>query len=130
MSKFTHTCKRASLVVVVALISSGFLAVHDIAVAQNEDPLKVLMITGGGPYHDYFTQKRQLEEGLSERIGNIEFTIDHNEGESKEDMHFKFESQLNDEWAQKFDLVLYNNCNLDMGDAEHVERIMNAHAEH
>ncbi len=130
MSKFMHTCKRSSLAIVVLLISSGFMTANNIAVAQNEDPLKVLMITGGGPFHDYFTQKRQLEDGLSERIGNIEFTIDHNEGESKEDMHFKFESQLNDEWARKFDLVLYNNCNLDMGDAGHVERIMDAHAEY
>jgi len=101
---------------------------HVIAAPQNTDPLEVLMITGGGPFHDYFTQKRQLEEGLTDRIGNIRFTIDHNEGKGKQDMAFKFESQLTDEWAQRYDLVLYNNCNLDVGDAEHVEQIMNAHA--
>ena len=128
MNKSTHTGKRTSLAILAALFSVGFLADH--AVAQNTDPLEVLMITGGGPFHDYYTQKRQLEEGLTDRIGHIRFTIDHNEGEGKQDMAFKFESQLTDEWARQFDLVLYNNCNLDMGDAEHVEQIMNAHAEH
>ena len=116
------------LLSILTLVFSGSLAQY--AGAQNTDPLKILMIIGGGPFHDYYTQKRQLEEGLTDRIGNIEFTIDHNEGEGKEDMHFKFESQLTDEWARHFDLVLYNNCNLDMGDAEHVEQIMTAHAEH
>jgi type 1 glutamine amidotransferase len=128
MNKFTHTGKRTSLAILVAWFSVGFLA--DPAASQNTDPLEVLMITGGGPFHDYYTQKRQLEEGLTDRIGNIKFTIDHNEGEGKQDMAFKFESQLTDEWARRFDLVLYNNCNLDMGDAEHVKQVMNAHAEH
>ena len=130
MNKFTHTGKRTTRAILVALFSVGVLAHHGIAASQNTDPLEVLMITGGGPFHDYYTQKRQLEEGLTDRIGNIVFTIDHNEGESKEDMHFKHESLLTDEWARQFDLVLYNNCNLDMGDAEHVEQIMAAHAEH
>ena len=124
MNKFTHTGKRTSRAILVALFSVVFLADHPIAASQNTDPLEVLMITGGGPFHDYYTQKRQLEVGLTDRIGNIVFTIDHNEGDSKEDMHFKHETLLTDEWAQQFDLVLYNNCNLDMGDAEHVEQIM------
>ncbi len=130
MNKFAHTGKRTTRASLVALFSVGFLTHHGIAASQDTDPLEVLMITGGGPFHDYYTQKRQLEEGLTDRIGNIVFTIDHNEGESKQDMTFKHETLLNDEWAQQFDLVLYNNCNLDMGDADHVEQIMNAHAEH
>lgn len=100
------------------------------AASPDSGPLKVLMIIGGGPFHDYYTQKRQLEVGLTERIGNIELTIDHNEGAGKQDMRFKFESLLTDEWARNFDLVLYNNCNLDMGDPKHVENIMAAHAEY
>ena len=130
MFKRTTTGKRPSLSILMALFSVQFLALQSIAAAQNTDPLKVLMIIGGGPFHDYYTQKRQLEEGLTDRIGNIEFTIDHNEGKGKQDMAFEFESQLTDEWAEQFDLVLYNNCNLDVGNAEHVKETMNAHAEH
>ncbi len=127
MNTITNIFKRI-LLSILTLVFSGSLLQY--AGAQNTDPLKVLMIIGGGPFHDYYTQLRQLEDGLTDRIGNIEFTIDHNEGESEQDMHFKFESQLTDEWAQQFDLVLFNSCNLDMGDAEHVEQIMAAHAEH
>ena len=127
MNTTTNAFKKI-LLSILTLVFFGSLPQY--AGAQNTDPLEVLMIIGGGPFHDYFTQKRQLEEGLTDRIGNIEFTIEHNEGEGKQDMHFKFETLLTDEWARHFDLVLYNNCNLDMGDAEHVEQIMAAHAEH
>ncbi len=126
-----NTIKCASKRILLSVLALVFCAgLPQYAGAQNADPLKILMIIGGGPFHDYFTQKRQLEVGLSDRIGNIELTIDHNEGEGKEDMHFKFESLLTDEWGPQFDVVLYNNCNLDMGDAEHVEQQMAAHAEH
>jgi len=125
MTRFTHSATWTALAILMAVFPASFSAAQ-----QSAEPLKVLMIIGGGPFHDYYTQKRQLEEGLTDRIGNIEFTIDHNEGEGKQDMAFKFESQLTDEWARQFDVVLYNNCNLDMGDAEHVAQIMDAHAEH
>lgn len=121
---------KAYLVAVVAISCCLGLLVQKVSAQKNAEPLEVLMITGGGPYHDYPTQKNQLEEGLTDRIGNIKFTIDHNEGESEQDMSFKFESQLTNEWASQYDLVLYNNCNLDMGDADHVEQIMGAHAEY
>lgn len=117
-------CVAVSCVFAFACVSSDAWAQDD------GDPIKTLMIIGGGPFHDYPTQKKQLKEGLTERIGNIDFTIDHNEGESEEDMSFKFQSQLTNDWAKEYDLVLYNNCNLDMGDAEHVKQIMGAHAKY
>ena len=101
MNQFAHTRKRTTRAILVALFSVGFLAHHGIAASQDADPLEVLMIIGGGPFHDYYVQKIQLEEGLTDRIGNIEFTIDHNEGESEQDMAFKFESLLTDEWARQ-----------------------------
>jgi hypothetical protein len=130
MNRFTLAETRKSRVIAMALLLVSILAGHAVADTGDSDPLEVLMITGGGPFHDYYTQMRQLEEGLTDRIGNIKFTIDHNEGKGKQDMAFKFESQLTDDWAEQFDLVLYNNCNLDVGDPDHVDQIMNAHAEH
>jgi len=129
MNKVKHADKRPSLGILAAVISLGFLAHPDTAASQDVEPLKVLMVIGGGPFHDYYTQKRQLEAGLNSRIGNLELTIDHDEGEGKQDMAFKFESLLTDDWAKTYDAVVYNNCNLDMGDADHVENIMEAHAE-
>ena len=89
MNKFAHMEKDTARAIMVALLSVGFVAHHGIAASQSDDPIEVLMITGGGPFHDYYTQKRQLEEGLTDRIGNIVFTIDHNEGESKTGYEFQ-----------------------------------------
>jgi len=130
MNKCTHTGRGTCLAIAMASLLVALTADYAIADTQDAEPLKVLMITGGGPFHDYYTQLRQLEEGLTDRIGNIRFTIDHNEGKGKQDMAFKFESQLTDDWARQYDLVLYNNCNLDMGDANHVKQVMNAHAKY
>jgi uncharacterized protein len=97
--------------------------------AENDDPLKILMITGGGPWHDYEVQKKQLEDGLKERIANIEITIDHEPlvGDATD---IKFERHENTDWAKEFDLVIYNQCHLDINDTEYVDRIINAHVEY
>jgi hypothetical protein len=116
--------KIKSVTLIIAAILLCLSYVPENAWAQDTEPIKALMITGGGPFHDYYTQKKQLKEGLIDRIGNIEITVDHEGGES---MDFKFSRQLDDEWAKEFDVVIYNNCNLDMGDAVQVDKIMAAH---
>jgi type 1 glutamine amidotransferase len=100
--------------------------------AQNTDPLKILMITGGGPWHDYATQKDQIEEGLSERLSNIEITTDY-EGRDTNKMEltdFHFSRHLKDDWAAEFDVVIYNHCNLQVKDEAYVKRIIAEHVEH
>jgi len=133
MNKNSKIFKKIFLSISILIFSSSLSqyagAAHHGAHGHNAEPLKVLMITGGGPYHDYYTQLRQLTEGLTDRIGNIEFTIDHDEGANKQDMYFKFESLQTDEWTQNFDLVLYNSCNLHVaeGNPEYVDKIIQAH---
>ena len=102
------------------------------ATLQDTDPLKVLMITGGGPWHDYEVQKRDIERGLLERLSNFELTIDHEGGEER---NFTFSRHANTDWAREFDLVIYNQCNFYDGedalaDAAHVEQIIAAHVEY
>jgi uncharacterized protein len=96
---------------------------------QDQDPIRVLMITGGG-WHDYEVQKDLLEEGLTDRIGNIEFVIDY---ESGSESTFSLTRHENTDWARNHDLVLYNHCHTGVdGDdgVEYVERIVEAHVEH
>jgi hypothetical protein len=126
MGKFMNLFKYLILLILSASFVLFFIVDKALA-QQNTEPIKALMITGGGPFHDYYTQKEQLRDGLIERIGNIEITIDHEGGES---MDFKFSRQLDDEWAKVFDVVIYNNCNLDMGDAAQVEKIMSDHVKY
>ncbi|MFP4173623.1 MAG: ThuA domain-containing protein [Candidatus Hydrogenedentota bacterium] len=92
---------------------------------ENDEPLEVLMITGGG-WHDFETQKEILSEGISERA-NVEFTIDHEAGDDPEARISRHEDTA---WAEEgFDAVLYN-MSFSMEDNEWVHRIVDAHLEH
>ena len=121
-----RTLQRHLLLAFALLLAVGWIG-QDVTAQQEADPIDALMITGGGPWHDYYTQKKQIKQGLIDRIGNINITIDHEGGESTD---FKFSRHKNDEWAEKFDVVVYNQCNLFLKDGEHVESIMEAHVEH
>ncbi len=93
---------------------------------QTDDPLEVLMITGGG-WHDYEAQIEILEEGLTERIGNIVFTVDNEVGEAHDQTISRHD---NTDWATQFDVVLYNHCHTEIEDVSYIEQIVNAHVEH
>jgi type 1 glutamine amidotransferase len=118
------------LLSILALILSGSLA--QFAVAQNADPLKILMITGGGPWHDYNTQKDQIKEGLLERLSNIEITTDYEGADTltMESTDFQFSRHLEDDWAAEFDVVIYNQCNLQVKDGAYVKGIIAEHVKH
>jgi len=111
------------LLSILALISLGGLTQY--AAAQTAEPLRILQITGGGPWHDYATQKDQIEEGLLERLSNIEITTDY-EGEDTttfESTDFKFSRHLEKDWAAEFDVVIYNHCNLQVKDEAYTSRL-------
>ena len=121
---------RKIILCVLTLILSGSLP--QFAGAQNTDPLKVLMITGGGPWHDYATQKDQIEEGLMERLSNIEITTDYEGGDTltMASTDFFFSRHLQDDWAAEFDVVIYNHCNLQVKDEAYVKGIIAEHVKH
>ena len=96
------------------------------ALAPPAEPLRVLMVTGGG-WHDYDTQKGLLEQGLTERIGNISFTIDHESGTATDARLSRF---ADDRWAAQYDLVVYNHCHSHVEDKAYIDGIVQAHVEH
>ena len=118
------------LLSVLTLVLSGSLS--QLAGAQNTDPLKILMITGGGPWHDYATQKDQIREGLLERLANIEITTDYEGADTltMESTDFFFSRHLQDDWAAEFDVVIYNHCNLQVKDGDYVKGIIAEHVKH
>ena len=63
------------VLVFLTLLFSGSFSQN--AEAQSADTLRILQVTGGGPWHDYGTQKDQIENGLLERLSNIEITTDY-----------------------------------------------------
>ncbi len=121
---------KKTLLSILTVILSGSLA--QFAGAQNTDPLKILMITGGGPWHDYATQKDQIKEGLLERLSNIEVTTDYEGADTitMESTDFYFSRHLEDDWAEEFDVVIYNHCNLQVKDEAYVKGIIAEHVKH
>lgn len=118
------------LLSVLAVFLSGSLT--QFAGAQSTDPLKILMTTGGGPWHDYATQKDQIRDGLLERLSNIEITTDYEGGDTltMESTDFFFSRHLKDDWAEEFDVVIYNQCNLQVKDEAYVKGIIAEHVKH
>ncbi|MBT5168203.1 MAG: DUF1080 domain-containing protein, partial [Opitutales bacterium] len=121
---------KKKLLSILTLILSGSLMQY--AAAQNTDPLKILMITGGGPWHDYATQKDQIKDGLLERLSNIEITTDYEGADTltMESTDFQFSRHLEDDWAAEFDVVIYNHCNLQVKDEAYVKGIIAEHVKH
>lgn len=124
-----NTFKKISLSILV-LILSGSLPLY--AGAQDGEPLKILLTTGGGPWHDYATQKDQIREGLLERLSNIEITTDFEgrDTNTMESTDFFFSRHLKDDWAKDFDLVIYNHCNLQVKDESYVKGIIAQHVKY
>ena len=130
MSKILNKTSLLSISAFLALILSGSLS--QFAAAQDADPLKILMITGGGPWHDYATQKDQIEAGLLERLSNIDITTDYEGADTltMESTDFHFSRHLQDDWAADFDVVIYNHCNLQVKDESYVKGIIDQHVKH
>lgn len=118
------------LLSILTLILSGSLV--QFAAAQDTDPLRILMTTGGGPWHDYATQKDQIKDGLMERLSNIEITTDYEGADTNtmESTDFFFSRHLQDDWAEEFDVVIYNHCNLQVKDEDYVKGIIAEHVKH
>jgi len=89
-----------------------------------EQPLKVLYVTGGG-WHDYPAQLEILTQGLKDRI-HVLITAKLVDGGMKAPArHPAYEGK---DWAKGYDLVIHNTCNsADSDDPEWVENIVQAH---
>lgn len=136
MNKNINIFKKILLPISILIFSSGLSqyagAAHHGTHDNHVDPLNVLMITGGGPWHDYGTQKDQIKEGLLERLSNIEITTDY-EGADTLTMastDFEFSRHSEDDWAAEFDVVIYNHCNLQIKDEGYVKGIIDQHVKH
>lgn len=84
--------------------------------------LRALMVTGGC-CHDYQNQKRLISEGLSARVGPIEWTI--LEYGTKKDIQADVYKQ--GDWIDGFDIVIHNECFGAVEDGDFVQGVVNAH---
>lgn len=90
--------------------------------AQAAEPLKILLIAGGC-CHDYAGQPKVLKAGIESRI-NAEVTIEYNPDTSTK---ATFKSYEKDDWADKYDVILHDECSASVTDPAYVKRILDAH---
>lgn len=119
-------CHRlARLLMPVALafcLTSAVSAAESEKADTAERPLRAMLVTGGC-CHDYDTQQVILTEGLSQRLGPIEWTI-HQYDEKKDTRAAVYD---NADWADGFDFVVHNECFGDMKDAALIHNIVQGH---
>lgn len=99
--------------------------------AEPENPqgavknVRALMVTGGC-CHDYQNQKKLISEGLSKRIGHIDWTI----LEYGPEREIKADIYSQGDWIKGFDIVVHNECFGAVEDPEFVKGIVDAHLKH
>jgi uncharacterized protein len=89
---------------------------------QVSDTIRALYITGGG-FHDFAGQQEIIPPGIAARAP-IEWTIDHTAGTSTDTLIARHE---NTDWADEFDVVVYNMSFSFVVDPAWIERIAHAH---
>lgn len=91
---------------------------------NDSPPLDVLLVSGGG-WHDYETQKKLIPAGLKKRL-NVDIDVNHaSGGKQAPKKHPAFKGK---NWADGYDLVVYNICNSsDMNNPDWVRHITNPH---
>lgn len=116
--------RRSHGLFVAALVTAWCAAPFGDA-AHAAEPIKVLLVTGGG-YHDYPTQMKILSEGIAARTHAV-FTIKHLDGKTN-DAPTTHPAYVGKDWAKGFDIVIHNTCNsADTDDPDLVENIAQAH---
>ena len=104
------------------LVSCSFAAEPSEGTNASSKKIRALLISGGC-CHDYQNQKRLISEGLSKRVGLIEWTI--LEYGSKRDI--KADVYQQGDWIKGFDIVVHNECFGGVEDGEFVQGIVDAH---
>ncbi|MEX2380855.1 MAG: family 16 glycoside hydrolase, partial [Opitutales bacterium] len=88
------------------------------------EAVKALYVTGGG-WHDYEAQEGIITEGLGSRV-NIDWTIENEAGNRSNHWPERFEQ---DNWAEGYDVVVYNFCITGTPGADHVDGVVDMHAD-
>lgn len=121
---------RFGLWIFLASLVAG-VTFDSVAVAQSDASpksakrIRALMVTGGC-CHDYENQKQIISEGLSKRVGPIDWTII-DEGDKRDTMTTAYQTE---DWIKGFDIVVHNECYGGVLDGEFVQRIVDGHVDH
>ncbi len=101
-------------------MTSGLLVANAQETAERR--LKAMLVTGGC-CHDYDSQRILVTEGLSQRIGPIDWTI-HQYDDKKDTRATVYDDP---KWADGYDFVVHNECFGAMSDPKLINNIIEGH---
>lgn len=101
------------------LLASGQLSV------QSAEPIKALLITGGGS-HDYEHQKTILTEGISARANVIWTIMDEGEHDKSPKDHMASVYKKPD-WSKGFDVIVHDECYGTVSNLDFVQGVAKGH---
>jgi len=96
-----------------------------VPVVAEDEPLRILYVTGGG-WHDFEAQKGILTEGIGERM-DVEFEINHEAGDDPTAVPGIF---ADPDFVEGYDLVLYNMSLSREQKPETAQAIIDSHVKH
>jgi len=118
--RFSRPFTAAVAVTIAVALTAG--AEETQPQTKSKPPLKAMLVTGGC-CHDYDAQKIIVTEGLSQRIGPIQWTI-HQYNDKKDTRATVYEDP---NWADGFDFIVHNECFGDMKDPALIRNIVEGH---
>lgn len=90
-----------------------------------EDPIKILLVTGGC-CHDYQFQAQAMKEAFASHNANVEWTVV-NEGGKGTEAEIDLYNDPN--WSRGYDVVIHNECFANTTSEEYIRKITKAHRE-
>jgi putative membrane-bound dehydrogenase-like protein len=116
ISRWMAVCFLGALSLVLGIFARSALAQDPVT------PVRALLIVGGC-CHDYDNQKQIIKKGL-EQSGQIEVTVVHQGGTGTK---AEIELYRDPKWADRFDVILHNECFSDDKDPQWLARILEPH---
>ena len=93
---------------------------------QSAEPIKALLITGGGS-HDYEHQKTILTEGISARA-NVVWTIADEGEHDKVPKDHLATTYYKPDWSKGYDVIVHDECYGGVTNVDFVEKVAKGHA--
>lgn len=114
--------KRIHFFAILSILTLPAIFIGGSQTQAAEPPIQILLIAGGC-CHDYEGQPKVLKAGIESRI-NAVVTIEYNPDTSTK---ATFKSYEKDDWADKYDVILHDECSASVTDKVYVKRILDAH---
>lgn len=110
------------IVVAAVTFFVGFIASPAKSQADDEQPIRALLVLGGC-CHDYKVQQKLLTEGISARA-NVQWVISYDPDTGTKHLNPWYEKE---DWAAGFDVVVHDECSSDVKDINIVQKILEPH---